>query len=105
MLDRCVCKRNPDIQELRTAIASQSTYDRFAVTVWRPTAVLFRFNTILVNAANVINPDIQRHVIASTENGRNKALQTGEHLPHLIINKNKWGWKTMLDYGACSTRD
>src|SRR5262245_14510997 len=105
MLDRCVCKRDPDIQKLGTTIASQSTYDRFAVTMRRPTAVLFRFSTILVDAANVINPDIQRHVIVSTENGRNKALQTREHLPHLIINKNKCGWKTMPDYSACGIRD
>jgi hypothetical protein len=28
-----------------------------------------------------------------------------EHLPHLVINKNKWCWKTMIDHSADGIRD
>src|SRR5262245_33105654 len=104
MLDCGVCKRDPDIQKLRTTVASQSTNDRFTVPVRRPSAVLFRLGRVLVDAANVINPDIDRHVIKSAENGRQKVVQTREHLPHLIINKNKWRWKTMIDHSVDGIR-
>src|SRR5215471_11501560 len=100
MIGCCICKRNPDIQDLRTTIASQSIDNRFTITMREPTAVLFRLATIFVDAANVINPDIERRVIKSAENRRKKILQTKEHLPHLIINKDKRRWKTMIDHGT-----
>src|SRR5262245_6523798 len=104
MLGCCICKRNPDIQDLRTTIASQSIDNRSTITVRRPTAVLFRLGSVFVDAANVINPDIERRVIKSAENRAKKILQTKEHLPHLIINKDKWCWKTIIDHGADGIR-
>src|SRR5215813_2670975 len=105
MLDCCICKRNPDIQKLRTTIVSQSIDNCFTVTVRRPTAVLFRLGTVFVDAANVINPDIERRVIRSAENWRKNVLQTRKHSPHLIINKGKWCWKTMIYHSADRIRD
>src|SRR6516165_4397152 len=105
MLDCRICKRNPDVQELRMTIASQSTDDQLAITVRRPTAVFFRLGTVFVHAANVVNPDIERHVIKSAENRRKKVLQTREHLPHLIINKDKWCWKSMIDHSEDGIRE
>src|SRR5262245_52770485 len=61
-------RRNPDIQEeLRKAIAVQSSDDWLTVTVRRPTTILFRFGTVFVDAANAINPDIERHIIKSAK--------------------------------------
>src|SRR6516162_1922677 len=105
MLDCCICKRYPDIQELRTTVASQRTDNRFTITVRRPTAVLFRLGTVFVDGANVINPDVERHVIKSAENWRKKILQARENLPDLIINKDKWRWETMIDHGVDGIRD
>src|SRR5215813_2124623 len=104
MLDCRICKRNPDSQELRTTIVSQSIEDWLTITVRRPTTVLFRLSTLFVDAANVINPDIERHEIKSAENGRKKVFQTREHLPHLIVNKDKCCWKTMVDHSTDGIR-
>src|ERR1700752_4831544 len=105
MFECRICKRNPDIQELRTTIASPRSDDRLTVTVRRPNTILFRIGTVFVDAANVINPDIERHIIKSAKDRQKKVFQPGENLPHLIKNKGKWGCKTITDPCAGGIRD